>query len=494
MESAQLSEAGAMAFNRVRSVPKRSRNMTLALLASLAQPADLVLLICPVAVLLMVNAHASDIRPAELTVATAAAAAVAAAWLARTRRYDLPEFARRSQLGWTNIAIACGLGAIILHLCLALLLPQLRGSLLLWKDPLCWALSAVLLLCGANAGWARLLAKARANGLLQRRVVIVGDPDRTAALATRIASDAASELAVVAQVRDGGQHAAASCSHPEPPLQHLVDRCRELQAEAVLLAVPLTQPERIADLSQALGSLAVDVGIVPELPSAMTACEVRQIGRNIVLGVGRRPLNDGQWLQKSIFDLIVASLLVLLLAPFLALVALLIRLDSPGPILFRQPRLGFNNNVFLVLKFRTMTHAEDAASLNGSAQARLNDPRVTRVGKWLRKLSLDELPQLVNVLRGEMSLVGPRPHPLRTSVDGRLFQEVVRDYAARHRVLPGITGWAQVNGWRGETVRLEQIERRVEHDLFYIENWSLALDIRILLLTVAREIVSKHAF
>jgi len=141
-----------------------------------------------------------------------------------------------------------------------------------------------------------------------------------------------------------------------------------------------------------------------------------------------------------------------------------------------------------------MFNRRDPASLDGSDQARRNDPRITSVGKFLRKYSIDELPQLLNVIKGDMSIVGPRPHPLNTRVGQHQFHEVVDNYATRHRVLPGITGWAQVNGWRGETAAVEQIEQRVAHDLYYIDNWSLAFDIRIIFLTLVKEIISKRAF
>jgi exopolysaccharide biosynthesis polyprenyl glycosylphosphotransferase len=222
--------------------------------------------------------------------------------------------------------------------------------------------------------------------------------------------------------------------------------------------------------------------------------DLQAIGGSPVVTIRRRPLDDWQQLQKALFDRLVGGMLLLSMCPILLLVALIIRLDSSGPILFRQPRMGLNNRVFIVYKFRSMADDSDPTSLYGARQAKRSDPRLTRVGKYLRRYSIDELPQLLNVMKGEMSLVGPRPHPLNTGVGDQLFHEVVDNYAERHRVLPGITGWAQVNGWRGETIVPEQIEQRVAHDLHYIDNWSLVLDIRILLLTIAREIISEKAF
>src|SRR6202012_137655 len=176
----------------------------------------------------------------------------------------------------------------------------------------------------------------------------------------------------------------------------------------------------------------------------------------------------------------------------LALIALLIRLDSTGPVIFRQPRLGFNNKLFICYKFRTMRN--DMTDLLADRQTTRDDPRVTRIGKWLRMLSFDELPQLFNVIKGDMSLVGPRPHAPNTKAADQLYSDVVAKYALRHRVKPGITGWAQVNGWRGETKKVEQIENRVAFDLDYIENWSLWFDIRIIMMTITREILSPNAF
>ena len=205
-----------------------------------------------------------------------------------------------------------------------------------------------------------------------------------------------------------------------------------------------------------------------------------------------RPFDELQALQKSVFDRAVAALALLVLSPLLALIALLVKLDSPGPVFFRQPRTGLNDRMFLINKFRTMRH--ESADLGATRQTSRHDDRITKVGAVLRRLSIDELPQLINVLQGDMSLVGPRPHAPNTAVDGQPLEIVFADYVFRHRVKPGITGWAQVNRARGELRTAEDVRRRVEHDLYYIENWSLTFDVRILLLTFAREIVSSRAY
>lgn len=197
-------------------------------------------------------------------------------------------------------------------------------------------------------------------------------------------------------------------------------------------------------------------------------------------------------MTKRAVDVVASAVLLLLAAPVLLFVAAAIRIDSPGPVLFRQHRRGLHGRTIQVLKLRTMhVHGTDPEA---RTQTRRGDPRVTRVGAFLRRHSLDELPQLINVLKGDMSLVGPRPHALGTTVDGAQLDLLVRDYHARYRVRPGLTGWAQVNGCRGELDRVEKLVARVQHDLYYIENWSLALDVRIMLRTVACVVRDHRAY
>ncbi|RBH45093.1 undecaprenyl-phosphate glucose phosphotransferase, partial [Pseudomonas sp. MWU13-2860] len=191
-------------------------------------------------------------------------------------------------------------------------------------------------------------------------------------------------------------------------------------------------------------------------------------------------------------DVLLAAVALALAAPLMLLLALLIKLDSPGPVLFRQKRYGYNNRLIEVYKFRSMY--VEQADADAEAQTTRRDPRVTRVGRFIRKTSLDELPQLLNVLGGSMSMVGPRPHATATKAAGVLFEDAVSEYTARHRVKPGITGWAQVNGYRGETDTLAKIERRVEYDLEYIENWSLWFDFYILIRTLPAVLSADAAY
>src|SRR5690606_23311734 len=195
---------------------------------------------------------------------------------------------------------------------------------------------------------------------------------------------------------------------------------------------------------------------------------------------------------KGLEDRLLGSLILLLVAPLMALVALAIKLDSPGPVLFRQKRYGFNNELIEVLKFRTMR--TDLCDEDGVVSTRANDPRLTRVGGFLRRTSLDELPQFINVLRGDMSIVGPRPHATQTRAGDKLLEEVVAEYSVRHKVKPGITGWAQINGWRGTIDTVEKLRNRVEFDIYYLENWSLMFDLKIIALTLFKGFIGKEAY
>jgi exopolysaccharide biosynthesis polyprenyl glycosylphosphotransferase len=193
---------------------------------------------------------------------------------------------------------------------------------------------------------------------------------------------------------------------------------------------------------------------------------------------------------KMVFDVVVAAFALLFFAPLLLGCAAIIKLTSPGPVLFRQKRIGCQNREFYILKFRTM----HVAACGSTVLTQRNDPRIFAFGKFMRKLSFDELPQLINVLKGDMSLVGPRPHMPEARAGDALYTEAVEAYAARHRVKPGITGWAQVNGWRGPTETVAQLENRLAHDLYYIDHWSFAFDLEILLRTVAVGFFGDNAF
>ncbi|MFZ3033201.1 MAG: undecaprenyl-phosphate glucose phosphotransferase [Parvibaculum sp.] len=271
-------------------------------------------------------------------------------------------------------------------------------------------------------------------------------------------------------------------------LSELLNFCQVQNVDEVLIALPLHDERRIGRLVRELSVLPIDIRLCTDMAGfALRPKGIVHHGKVSVLEIERRPLDGWGPVFKTVEDRVIAGLMTLGLLPLFLIVALAIKLDTPGPVFFRQRRHGFNHNVFMVWKFRTMTVEEDGAAI---VQAKRGDERVTRVGRWLRRTSLDEIPQLFNVLNGEMSLVGPRPHAI---AHNEYYSSLLGTYASRHKVKPGITGWAQVNGLRGETNTPEKMAKRVEYDLQYIENWSLWFDIKILLLTPF-SLFSKNAF
>ena len=272
-------------------------------------------------------------------------------------------------------------------------------------------------------------------------------------------------------------------------LEELISLGQDNKYDQIMITLPLSATAAIEDVVERLSVLPVDLILLPKraaLPTNILDC--RMIGRLPGLMVRQRPLSDLQWLTKSAFDTVVGAVGLVVLAPIFIAVGIAIKLDSPGPVFFSQRRHGYNHKIIKVLKFRTMNVLEDDGKIR---QARECDERVTRVGRLLRRTSLDELPQLWNVLKGEMSIVGPRPHALSHN---DYFADLWQSYPRRHRVKPGLTGWAQVHGLRGATPSHEQMQKRAELDLYYIENWSLGLDIEIMLLTLPAVFSAKNAY
>ncbi len=277
------------------------------------------------------------------------------------------------------------------------------------------------------------------------------------------------------------------------PVEHLLALVRRGAVDEVVLALPWSEERRILELIDRLSDYPVHVRLAPDLISYHFPRRVRlDLRGHPMLDVAERPISGVGSVVKRAEDLLVGGVAVLLCAIPMALIALAIRLDTPGPALFRQRRTGFNNREFEMLKFRTMHHHMAEYSIRD--QTRRGDPRVTRVGAFLRRTSLDELPQIFNVLRGEMSIVGPRPHAPGTRAGSRPFEQVVDRYAARHRVKPGLTGLAQVRGLRGETRTEDKLVRRVESDLEYIDSWSLWLDVVIMLRTLVIVLRMQNAY
>jgi Undecaprenyl-phosphate glucose phosphotransferase len=429
---------------------------------------------------------------------------IAAAWLRHSGAYSLSRLLSPAAQA-RGLAIALLAGAIALVPCAIIVH---RGDLPAPSWIAAWLAANGVLAGTMRAAVVPLATRLHGQGRLARRVALVGATDVGRAFLRDIGRRdigrrdiglrdigrrERSEIDVVGVYHTGP--APASFAPADLPFLGNLDRLiadgEQGMLDAVAIALPAGESALVTELGERLGHLVLDIYVAPD-PAASPWREIGWFGGVPVGLLARRPLTDWQMVQKALFDRVLAGAMLLAFAPLLLLLAVLVRLDSPGPVLFRQRRIGLGNRPFECLKFRTMYH--DMRDALADRQTTRGDPRVTRVGRWLRRLSLDEFPQLLNVLKGEMSLVGPRPHAPNTKAASKLFHEVVAGYARRHRVKPGITGWAQVNGWRGETATEEAIEQRVRHDLQYIQHWSLGWDVRILLLTAWRICADPKAF
>ncbi len=340
------------------------------------------------------------------------------------------------------------------------------------------------------------LKNSRIAEQLDRRAVLVGGGEPALNLIKSFEAAPARDVSIIGIFDDRGDDRSPVQVGPLKKLgtvDELVAFARQTRVDVLIVTLPLVAETRLLEVLKRLWVLPVDIRLSAYSQKLRYKSRAYSyIGNIPLLDVFDKPLSGWNALLKNIEDKVLASLALVLLSPVMALVALAVKLDSPGPVLFRQKRYGFNNELIEVFKFRSM-YVEQSDAMASKLVTR-NDPRVTRVGRFIRKTSLDELPQFFNVLRGELSLVGPRPHATHAKAKDSLYTDVVDGYFARHRVKPGITGWAQINGWRGETDTEEKIQRRVEHDLFYIENWSLLFDLYILAKTPFSLIETDNAY
>jgi Undecaprenyl-phosphate glucose phosphotransferase len=269
----------------------------------------------------------------------------------------------------------------------------------------------------------------------------------------------------------------------------IVEACRTLRPDDIVILASSAVLPAAARLADFLSELPVSLHMIPaDVSDVLGSATLGQLGELVTIQLLHPPLSAFDRGVKRAFDIVAAGIGLALLSPVFAMVAIAIKLDSQGPVFFLQTRHGYNNEPIRVFKFRSMTTMEDGGAFR---QAKKNDPRVTRVGRILRRSNVDELPQLLNVLAGEMSIVGPRPHPVALNTT---FEKQISPLSRRHNVKPGITGWAQVNGYRGETDTLEKMQRRFEHDVYYIDNWSFILDVKIILMTLFSKSAYTNAF
>src|SRR5690606_23820188 len=359
-----------------------------------------------------------------------------------------------------------------------------------------WFLAALALLAVSRLVIARMLRRWARDGRMERRAVIVGGGQAAEKLIREIEKQPDNDIRIcgIFDDRDNRRSPPIVAGYPKlGTVSELIEFARITRIDMLIVSLPLSAETRVLSLLKKLWVLPVDI----RLSAHSTRFQFRPrtysyLGSVPMLDIFDRPIHDWDSVAKRAFDIVFALAGIVALSPVMLATAIAVKLDSKGPALFRQKRLGFNNEVIEVYKFRSMY-----VDQNDAAASRLvtkGDPRVTRVGRFIRKASLDELPQFFNVLRGDLSLVGPRPHAAAAKAQDRLYHEVVDGYFARHRVKPGVTGWAQINGWRGETDSDTKILMRTEFDLAYIENWSLWLDLKILFLTPLRLLKTENAY
>jgi Undecaprenyl-phosphate glucose phosphotransferase len=336
----------------------------------------------------------------------------------------------------------------------------------------------------------------RSSGKFNARVVIYGAGAQGQRLAEFITKSKHVTIQIIGFIDDRIDGRVPSQVSGLPVLggmKKLERMIRDEVVDQVFLALPWSAEKRVVDIVSRVAMTPVRVRLAPDIVGyRFTHRNFRLLDGLPILDLFERPISGSAQIVKLIEDRFLALVAAIVLSPLLCLIALAIKFDSRGPILYRQNRVGFNQRTIRIWKFRSMYH--DKCDNGDIVQARPGDPRVTRVGRILRRWSLDELPQFLNVLTGEMSIVGPRPHAPSTKVANRPFDEIVDTYAARHNVKPGITGWAQINGWRGETNTEEKLVKRVEHDLYYIERWSVGFDLYIILRTATTIFTDANAY
>ncbi|MCB1382801.1 MAG: undecaprenyl-phosphate glucose phosphotransferase [Notoacmeibacter sp.] len=359
-----------------------------------------------------------------------------------------------------------------------------------------WAAGGFVALMAMRFFISRLIIRWSRNGRMERRAVIVGGGQEAERLIRGIEQSPFNDIRICGMFDDRDDHRSPPIVAGYPKLgtiDDLLEFARIAQIDMLIVAMPLTAERRVLTMLKKVWVLPVDI----RLSAHSNLLQFRPraysyVGSVPMLDIFDKPITDWDSVAKRMFDIVFSALAIIAFSPVMLATALAIKLESKGPVFFKQKRHGFNNEEIDVFKFRSMyTEMCDPTAKQAVTK---NDPRVTRVGRFIRKTSIDELPQFFNSLIGSLSLVGPRPHAVAAQSHNMLFNEVVDGYFARHRVKPGVTGWAQINGWRGEVDTDEKIQRRTEFDLYYIENWSLLFDLKILFLTPIRLLKSENAY
>jgi Undecaprenyl-phosphate glucose phosphotransferase len=359
-----------------------------------------------------------------------------------------------------------------------------------------WYVSSLVIFMAFRLVMSRLIRRWARNGKMERRAVIVGGGKPAEDLIRSIEQQPYNDIRIcgVFDDRDAKRSPAIVAGYPKlGNIAELIEFARIAHIDMLIVSLPITAEARVLSLLKKLWVLPVDI----RLSAHNNHLQFRPraysyIGSVAMIDLFDKPINDWDSVAKRAFDIFFSLFGIVLFSPIIIATAIAIKLESKGPVIFKQQRHGFNNEIIEVWKFRSMyTEMCDPTARNAVVK---NDPRVTRVGRFIRKSSIDELPQFFNSLMGTLSLVGPRPHAIAAHTHNLLYNEVVDGYFARHRVKPGVTGWAQINGWRGEVDSNDKIKKRTEFDLHYIENWSLWFDLKILFLTPIRLLNTDNAY
>lgn len=427
-----------------------------------------------------------------------AQATLAASMLAPFMLYD-PRFGEGVQRGRQAALLRTHLWRFVLFAAGAVTLMALLAGVGAADDRLPhvagWLAAVLALTLATRVAVAAQLGWLRQRGRLAQVVAVVGSGVRAKQFAALVAQAGVQRVGLLGLFDDLPPGGSAHDAGTNGSLDRLIELAATRRIDWIVLALPPSRPNRLRAIVHRLEALGVPIGLCPQsLGAAGPAFVVDAVAGSVpVHRLVARPIERWGAVAKVAEDLLLGGLLTLLLLPVLAVIALAIRLDSPGPVIFRQRRHALDNREFEIFKFRTM--AWNPAGAGGALQQTTRgDRRITRLGRFLRASSLDELPQLFNVLQGTMSLVGPRPHAIDMRTEQRLGADITELYAHRHRVKPGITGWAQVNGARGATETTGQLARRVELDLHYIDRWSPMLDLWILVLTFRVVLQRTNAF
>ena len=368
------------------------------------------------------------------------------------------------------------------------------GALRGWIE--LWAAAAAILCIAMRLGMSARIRYLVRTGRMEHRIVLLGGGEAIAPLIREIDRERRKGRRLCGffdERMDKRSPDMVAGHHKTGDADDLVEFARLARIDTVIIAIPNASQERIRELLSRLFVLPVNIRVLDgaEIPE-FSRKRRSSIGPFKLIEIYKTPIDGFAAFRKRVFDLIFASIALVVFSPLMAVIALLIKLESPGPVLFVQKRHGYNNKPISVLKFRSMY--ADKCDPTAVKAVRRGDNRVTRIGKFIRRASIDELPQFVNVLRGELSLVGPRPHATSARTGDIVYDQITEAYSARHKVKPGVTGWAQIKGWRGELNSPEKIRQRIEHDLYYIEHWSLWMDFKIMMMTPWSLVTTKNAY